>query len=442
MKTRLPRRFHPHVELLEGRWLPSPVLTSSLNWAGYADTAGAGAVTQVVGKWVVPVVAGTNSGYASAWVGIDGFSSSSVEQIGTDSDYTNGPQYYAWWEMYPNPSVTIPSLTIRPGDVMSASVTYQGSDRFTLSISDTTSAQSFTTTQTLAGAQRSSAEWIQEAPSSVSGILPLANFGTINFSGGQATLGGNTGPIDNNWAGATAYQINMVTQKGSLKASTSGLADSVGSPAASSFSVTWVSSGSGNGHGHGHGPNSPQIDPTLMAAAGMIAPGGGGPTAAAPVASAVVAPAAGSPLAAALLTPPAVGGGALGFSARWVGGGDPDRAAFIEAAGPDLLPVPAEADAPGDSSAAPADSSTPGSTPSPVSRPGIDLGPVPDPDAFWAEWRREPATASESVPAAVEATGSERGGVALAGLALAFGLGLPWDTRGRRAVRRPPHAGS
>ena len=35
------------------------------------------------------------------WVGIDGYSDSTVEQIGTEENVVNGvPQYHAWWKMY------------------------------------------------------------------------------------------------------------------------------------------------------------------------------------------------------------------------------------------------------------------------------------------------------------------------------------------------------
>src|SRR5947209_13321704 len=119
---RATHRIRPHLEELEGRIVPT--LSYSTNWAGYAVTTGAGGVSQVAGGWVVPPVASTVSGYSSAWVGIDGYNSSSVEQLGTDSDYVNGvAHYYAWYEMYPNPSVNL-SLTIRPGDAISASVSF------------------------------------------------------------------------------------------------------------------------------------------------------------------------------------------------------------------------------------------------------------------------------------------------------------------------------
>jgi hypothetical protein len=241
------KRICLRVEELEGRLVPS-TLSYSTNWSGYAVSTSAAAVTQVAGSWIVPTVSNTVSGYSSAWVGIDGYNSSSVEQIGTDSDYVNGvAQYYAWYEFYPHPSVTITSMTVNPGDTISASVTFNGS-QFTVSITD--GSQSFSTAATVSQAQRSSAEWIQEAPSS-GGVLPLANFGTIYFSGANATVSGTTGPADNSWSGSTLYQINMITPKGTLKATTSALSDS-GSPPPSSFSVTWGSSGSAGKGGGGH----------------------------------------------------------------------------------------------------------------------------------------------------------------------------------------------
>jgi hypothetical protein len=218
MKAWHRRSSRPRVEQLEGRVVPS-TLAYSTNWSGYAVNTAAGTVSAVSGKWVVPSVSTNVSGYSSAWVGIDGVSSNSVEQIGTDSDYVNGQaQYYAWYEMYPAPMVKL-GLAINPGDTISALVTLTSPNTFFLSITDSASGTS-TTTQTSSSAQQSSAEWVQEAPSSFLGVLPLANFGTINFSGANATIGGNTGPADNAWSSSTLYQINMVTSSGALKATT------------------------------------------------------------------------------------------------------------------------------------------------------------------------------------------------------------------------------
>src|SRR5437660_833616 len=104
--------------------------TTSTNWSGYAAETNmfspqGGAVSAVSANWTVPAVTGGGTAYSSMWVGIDGYSSPTVEQIGTDSDLVNGvPTYYAWYEMYPSYSVTISSVAVHVGDQVNASVNY------------------------------------------------------------------------------------------------------------------------------------------------------------------------------------------------------------------------------------------------------------------------------------------------------------------------------
>ena len=214
--------------------------TQSLNWSGYAvetnlQNPANNAVTDVQGTWVVPTVTGPRKGsyYSADWVGIDGYSGPSVEQIGTDSDWVNGrPSYYAWYEMYPQAGYLITGITVRPGDTMSANVSYSGNS-FTLFIEDVTNGGTFTLTQQNTTAQRSSAEWVVEAPSSYSGrVLPLADFGTVTFSAASATINGHTGNI-----GDTAWRNDpmiMVTQTGIVKAQPTALSNG-----GTSFTVTW-----------------------------------------------------------------------------------------------------------------------------------------------------------------------------------------------------------
>jgi hypothetical protein len=203
----------------------APLTSVSSNWSGYAVSAAANSVSDVAGSWVEPTASTTTSGYSSVWVGIDGYSSSTVEQIGTEADVANGTvSYYAWYELYPSNMVTIPSVTVKPGDSISASVQYNSAQKdFVLTIDDSTESESYTTTQSAPQAARSSAEWIVEAPSSGRGVLPLANFGTVTFSNAYATISGATGPIDN--PGWQTYAINM--ESGSrVEAVTSALTDS------------------------------------------------------------------------------------------------------------------------------------------------------------------------------------------------------------------------
>lgn len=200
--------------------------STSTNWSGYATTGTT--YTDVKGTWIQPTATCSNrqTAYSSFWVGIDGDGTNSVEQTGTDADCSRGtPTYYAWYEMYPAYPVNL-SGTVRPGDSMTAEVKYNGSNSYTLSIKNNTRGWTYSTNKTSSSAARGSAEWIAEAPSSNSGVLPLANFGTVNFSSCTAngvSISSNPNPDA------------IVMQSGStVKAQPSGLGSG-----GSSFSVTW-----------------------------------------------------------------------------------------------------------------------------------------------------------------------------------------------------------
>lgn len=118
-----PNSYAPKLKIGQG---------TSSNWAGYAVDGAVGSVSDVTGSWTVPKVATVKQSgqrqYSSFWVGIDGDSSSNVEQIGTDSDIqNNNPVYYVWYELYPNPCYRITSMKINPGDKMTTDVSYDNS---------------------------------------------------------------------------------------------------------------------------------------------------------------------------------------------------------------------------------------------------------------------------------------------------------------------------
>jgi peptidase A4-like protein len=199
----------------------------STNWSGYAATGSAGSFSSVSSSWTQPSATCNDSGdeYAAFWVGLDGYNSGSVEQTGTDSDCSGGsPDYYGWYEMYPNAPVYY-NNPVQPGDSMSASVSVSG-DTYTLVLTDST--QNWTQTQTISesGLQDSSAEVITEAPSSESGVLPLADFGTINYSGSAAN--------GSSMANSSPTSIIMVGSSGDQLDST-GPMDGSGD-----FSNTWM----------------------------------------------------------------------------------------------------------------------------------------------------------------------------------------------------------
>jgi len=163
-----------------------------------------------------------------------------VEQLGTDSDCDSGtPSYYAWYEMYPNASVTLPiQYAVHPGDQMTALVAANSAGTsFTLEIKDATAGWTFSTTQTGSGFTRSSAEVIAEAPSSCTILfcseVPLANFGQINYTGSSVIdAAGTKGSL----ASFDANEITM-TDNGTTLATPSSLSSD-----GSSFSVAWRAS--------------------------------------------------------------------------------------------------------------------------------------------------------------------------------------------------------
>ena len=227
---------------------------TSENWSGYAVTGTN--VTDVKGSWVVPAVTCPTTTvsprsrfqpqqdeYAAFWVGIDGYSSNTVEQVGTDSD-CDGSQatYYAWFEFYPRPGYLVNNFSVAPGNLISAEVTYSSTTKqFTVTLSNVSTGRSFSTSMSVPSAARSSAEWITEAPSSGSGansILTLADFGTADFGQNytgiantcSATINGTPGPIG---SFSTWEAITMVSSSGADEAVPSGLAN----PA--SFVMAW-----------------------------------------------------------------------------------------------------------------------------------------------------------------------------------------------------------
>jgi Peptidase A4 family len=162
--------------------------SSSSNWSGYAVTGGT--YTTVSANWTQPAVncSVTPTGWSSFWVGLDGDTSNTVEQTGTEADCSNGtPVYSAWFEMYPKFPKTYAN-PVAAGDRLSASVTTDGRGSFTLTIADATQGWTQTTGARLKSARLASAEVIAEAPSSSGGVLPLADFGSVGFSG--ATVNG------------------------------------------------------------------------------------------------------------------------------------------------------------------------------------------------------------------------------------------------------------
>jgi Peptidase A4 family len=208
--------------------------SESTNWSGQIATGLT--FTGVTGNWTVPSVQHTQYGGASAtWIGIDGGPSSpgSIIQTGT-AQVTNGglTAYYAWYELYPQASVT--AFQVSPGDQMVASIQHTSGSQWTLSITDDNSGLHATGPLTYGG-PGDSAEWIEELPTSVGTAQPtLANFGSETFT--NMTYD----PV----GAATLIPINMVDESGNVIAS-AGPTTASGSPPASTFTDTFVPSARG-----------------------------------------------------------------------------------------------------------------------------------------------------------------------------------------------------
>ncbi len=218
----------------------------SYNWSGYAVTGIK--FTSASGSWIVRAVncTKTPNSYAVFWVGLDGYADTTVEQIGTLAVCTGTvASYYAWYEFVPNEDIQlISSVTVSPGDKISASVTFDGSGEFTLKIKDVTTGKPYSKKgKVTGGAKRASAEWIAEAPccTGTGGILPLSDFGTASYGEDYTDVN------DTNWASdekktgpigdfATQEKIIMITDSTTPvdKAVPSAL-----STDGSSFKVTW-----------------------------------------------------------------------------------------------------------------------------------------------------------------------------------------------------------
>jgi hypothetical protein len=207
----------------------------SANWSGYGDAeSGSKTVTYVSGDWTIPAVTCPTAPYQNQdaflanWVGIDGLTDSTVEQLGTATQcYEGVTYYYVWYEMYPantveegttaciNDNVNCP----QPGDQISASVTVtsagSGENQYTLKLIDHTRPQeSFSTTAECATATctDSSGEWIVERPAVAPPfgiqILPLADFRQTSFRDGDIVSSGRYSNIQG-FSDGPVYDIPM-----------------------------------------------------------------------------------------------------------------------------------------------------------------------------------------------------------------------------------------
>jgi len=210
------------------------------NWSGYVAAPSLqqsipNSVSYVAGSWIVPkLLPTTDLSYCTIWAGIDGFLDGTIAQIGTGHDWIDSIQSnYAWFEMYPMGTLELEGFLVNIGDQIGVHIGYKGSDVFKLVIYNYTQGVSTTVPSsytTVPNFQRSSAEWIVEAPFAEM-VLSLADFKLATFNYCSATINGVTGGINNgNWVDDS---IQMTGTSG-VKANPSALLKN-----GTSFTVTW-----------------------------------------------------------------------------------------------------------------------------------------------------------------------------------------------------------
>jgi hypothetical protein len=241
----------PSLKLAHSASVKNTGSLTSPNWSGYADIACLTcALRYVSADFTVPHLNPAKSpdnSWAAHWVGLDGATNSTVEQVGIDTYVSGGVDYYyAWYEMFPA-DTQVYSLAASPGDNIQVSV-YTVGGTYYLSLNDTTLGAGFTATATVPvgyTGQNKSAEVITEAPSEVSGSslvqLPLADYGQVNYNNATVTSrNGTHGGLGSAslWNG---YAVKMAGSSGTTLSAPSGLLNGTNSSGipVSDFTAGW-----------------------------------------------------------------------------------------------------------------------------------------------------------------------------------------------------------
>lgn len=163
---------------------------------------------------MAPAATGTGAGESgdATWIGIGGVTSDDLIQIGTENiiEADGTVSTGAFYELLPDVAQPVPDVTVAAGDTITASINQVSATRWTFSLTDQTSNQSYNSTVTYTS-KNSSAEWIEEDPSYASGgLVPFDNFGTVSFSNASTTANGTAMDITD----ALGSNITMLASPG------------------------------------------------------------------------------------------------------------------------------------------------------------------------------------------------------------------------------------
>ncbi|MED4227012.1 G1 family glutamic endopeptidase [Neobacillus cucumis] len=178
-------------------------------WSGYAKLSVKG-FSSISATWRVPRVkptpapggVGTIDTFSAVWIGISDALGDNIIQTGTSSDFNLAQEdYYAWYEIYnifdPNPQhstkVLIPNTNkaqpVKPEDLMSALISKEGNNMWSITISNKTQNWTFSIPQQYIGNSFNQcfADFIVEVPAVDESPLPngkrrLAEYGNVTFN--------------------------------------------------------------------------------------------------------------------------------------------------------------------------------------------------------------------------------------------------------------------
>ncbi len=181
-----------------------PTSLRVLQWSGYivaSDIQNRSSVVSSVGaSWRVPEIKlSENNTFSGVWIGIGGYGEDTLIQTGTEQECINGKfTYYTWYELVPDYLVPIPSIHVKAGDTITASISLinENTNTWSIEIADITRNQRFKKT-VVYNSSRLSAEWVVERPKVNGTISTLADFRNVKFTECKATLDGVTGTIGN-----------------------------------------------------------------------------------------------------------------------------------------------------------------------------------------------------------------------------------------------------
>ncbi|EKM56252.1 uncharacterized protein PHACADRAFT_253281 [Phanerochaete carnosa HHB-10118-sp] len=174
----------------------------SENWAGAVLNSGADTYKSVTATFTIPTPkepsGSSGSHAASAWVGIDGDTcDTAILQTGLDFTIDGGEvSFDAWYEWYPDYAYDFSGISFSVGDSVTLTVTASSTTSGTAVITNNSKGKTVTQKITSGSALcEQDAEWIVEDFEEGDSLVPLANFGTVTFTGASAKTGsGSVGP--------------------------------------------------------------------------------------------------------------------------------------------------------------------------------------------------------------------------------------------------------